>query len=123
MNIQELATAADENIPVITIVLNNASLGMVRQWQEILYEKRLSHSLLPKNPDFARVSESFGVKGYNVTTLEEFSKALEEALALGKPAVLDVHVTPHEHVYPMVCAGAALDEMIGIEAPADESVS
>ncbi len=123
MNIQELATAADENIPVITIVLNNASLGMVRQWQEILYEKRFSHSLLPKNPDFARVSESFGVKGYNVTTLEEFSKALEEALALGKPAVLDVHVTPHEHVYPMVCAGAALDEMIGIEAPADESVS
>lgn len=117
MNIQELATVADENIPVITIVLNNASLGMVRQWQDILYEQRFSHSLLPKNPDFARVSESFGVKGYRVTTLEEFSHALEEALSLGKPVVLDVHVTPHEHVYPMVCAGSALDEMIGIEPP------
>ncbi|NLB41958.1 MAG: acetolactate synthase large subunit, partial [Clostridiales bacterium] len=123
MNIQELATASDENIPVTTIILNNASLGMVRQWQEILYEKRFSHSLLPKNPDFTRVSESFGVKGYRVTTLEEFSQALQEALSLGKPAVLDVHVTPHEHVYPMVCAGSAIDEMIGIEPPADESVS
>ena len=121
MNIQELATAAEENIPVTTIVLNNASLGMVRQWQDILYEKRYSHSLLTKNPDFARVSESFGVKGYRVTTLEEFSHALQEALSLGKPAVLDVHVTPHEHVYPMVCTGSALDEMIGIQPPTEES--
>ncbi len=117
MNIQELATAAEYKLPVITVILNNACLGMVRQWQDIFYEKRHSHSLFPNNPDFARVSEAFNVKGFHVTTLKEFEEAMKIALTLDGPSVLDVHISPSENVYPMVCTGAALDEMIGIEPP------
>jgi len=112
MNIQELATIAEYNIPVKTFIVNNASLGMVRQWQEIIYEGRYSESQ-PKNPDFAKVAESFGVKGIRVTNLSELTAAIEESLAHDGPVVLDVMVTPEENVYPMVCSGTALHEMIG----------
>ena len=115
MNLQELATVAEHNIPVLTVILNNASLGMVRQWQDILYEKRYSYSVFSHNPDFARIAQAFDVKGYRITTIEELIQATKEALASGKPAVLDVHVTPDENVYPMVCTGSALDQMLGIE--------
>lgn len=115
MNIQELATVAEYHIPVKTIVLNNGSLGMVRQWQEIFYEKRYSQSIFPKNPDFAKVSEAFGVKAYRATNLMEFSSAIHDSLQYDGPVVIDVMVTPEENVYPMVCSGAALDEMVGIK--------
>jgi acetolactate synthase-1/2/3 large subunit len=115
MNIQELATVADYNIPVKTIILNNGSLGMVRQWQEIFYEKRYSHSLFPNNPDFAKVAEAFGVKGIRVTNLMEFRTALHEALVHDGPVVLDVMITPEENVYPMVASGSALHEMVGVK--------
>jgi acetolactate synthase-1/2/3 large subunit len=117
MNIQELATAAELNLKVITVILNNASLGMVRQWQDIFYEKRHSHSVFQQNPDFAKVADAFNVKGWRVTTLEEFEQAMQCALALEGPSVLDVHIEPGEHVYPMVASGAALNEMIGIRPP------
>jgi acetolactate synthase-1/2/3 large subunit len=115
MNIQELATVAEYDIPVKTIILNNGSLGMVRQWQEFFYEKRYSQSVFPKNPDFAKVSEAFGVKGIRVTNLMEFRTALHEALAHDGPVVMDVMVTPEENVYPMVPSGTALHEMVGIK--------
>jgi acetolactate synthase-1/2/3 large subunit len=115
MNIQELATVAEYNIPVKTIILNNGSLGMVRQWQEFFYEKRYSQSVFPKNPDFAKVSEAFGVKGIRVTNLMEFRTALHDALAHDGPVVMDVMVTPEENVYPMVPSGTALHEMVGIK--------
>lgn len=115
MNIQELATIQNYNIPVITIVLNNSALGMVRQWQEIFYDGRYSQSLLPKNPDFAKVAEAFGVKGYHVTSLEQFKQALLTALQEKAPSVLDVHITPDENVFPMVSPGAALHEMVGVK--------
>lgn len=115
MNIQELATVAEYNIPVKTIVLNNSSLGMVRQWQEIFYEKRYSQSLLQKNPDFAKVAEAFNVKGIKVTTMEEFRNAIHECLVYDGPVVIDVYVTPGENVFPMVCSGTALHEMVGVK--------
>lgn len=115
MNIQELATCAEYNIPVKTIVLNNSALGMVRQWQETFYEKRYSQSLLPKNPCFAKVAEAFNVKGFKVTTMDEFRAAIKESLAHDGPVVLDVAITPEENVYPMVAPGAALHEMIGVK--------
>jgi acetolactate synthase-1/2/3 large subunit len=114
MNIQELATVAEHNIPVKTIIINNASLGMVRQWQELIYEGRYSQSK-PKNPEFAKVSEAFGVKGILVTTIEEFTAAVEESLAYDGPVTINVMVTPDENVYPMVCSGTALHEMIGVK--------
>jgi acetolactate synthase-1/2/3 large subunit len=114
MNIQELATIAEHNIPVKTIVINNASLGMVRQWQEIIYEGRYSEST-PKNPCFAKVAEAFGVKGIRVTNLEELRAAIHNCLTYDGPVVVDVMVTPEENVYPMVCSGTALHEMIGVK--------
>lgn len=115
MNIQELATVAEYNIPVKTIVLNNAALGMVRQWQETFYEKRYSESILAKNPCFAKVAEAFNVKGFKVTTMDEFRTAIQESLNHDGPVVLDVSITPEENVYPMVCPGTALDEMVGVK--------
>nr|WP_236838837.1 biosynthetic-type acetolactate synthase large subunit [Caldalkalibacillus salinus] len=114
MNIQELATVKDYNIPVKTIVLNNGSLGMVRQWQEVFYEKRYSESMLNQNPDFAKVSESFGVKGLRVTTIKEFEEAITHSLNYDGPMVIDVAITPGENVFPMVSPGTALHEMVGI---------
>ncbi|MDE0021919.1 MAG: biosynthetic-type acetolactate synthase large subunit [Candidatus Poribacteria bacterium] len=113
MNIQELTTIASHKLPVKTIVMNNNWLGMVRQWQELLYEERYSASDLHDNPDFAKVAEAFGVRGMTVKDPEELRPALEEAFAYDGPALLDVLVDETENVYPMVPAGAALDEMIG----------
>ncbi|GAA0362117.1 biosynthetic-type acetolactate synthase large subunit [Bacillus horti] len=115
MNIQELVTINNYHIPVITIILNNASLGMVRQWQEIFYDGRYSQSLLPQNPDFAKVAEAFGVKGYNVSNIDDFKVALQEALQSKAPAVIDVQVTQNENVFPMVSPGTALHEMVGVK--------
>lgn len=115
MNIQELATIHNYQIPVITVVLNNASLGMVRQWQEIFYDGRYSQSMLPKNPDFSKVAEAFNVKGYSVSTLESFKQVLQEAIESKAPAVIDVKITPDENVYPMVSPGTALHEMVGVK--------
>lgn len=114
MNIQELATVAEYNIPVKTVIINNNALGMVRQWQELIYEGRYSEST-PKNPNFAKIAEAFGVKGIRVTNASELSAAIEEALAYDGPVVLDVMVTPEENVYPMVQSGTALHEMIGVK--------
>ena len=113
MNIQELTTIASYNLPVKTIVMNNNWLGMVRQWQELLYDERYSASDLHDNPDFAKVAEAFGVRGVSVRDPKQLRPALEEAFAYDGPALLDVFVDETENVYPMVPAGAALDEMIG----------
>jgi len=114
MNIQELATIAEYSIPVKTMIINNEALGMVRQWQELIYEGRYSESK-PKNPNFAVVAEAFGVKGIRVTRIEDLARAIEEAIAHDGPVVLDVMVTTDENVYPMVQSGTALHEMIGVK--------
>ena len=113
MNIQELTTLATEKLNVKTVILNNNWLGMVRQWQELLYEERYSASDLHDNPDFAKVAEAFGVKGMRLSHPDELRPALDEAFAYDGPVVMDVMVDETENVYPMVPAGAALDEMVG----------
>lgn len=113
MNIQELTTLATEKLNVKTVILNNNWLGMVRQWQELLYEERYSASDLHDNPDFAKIAEAFGVKGISISHPSELRPALDEAFAHDGPVVMDVHVDETENVYPMVPAGAALDEMVG----------
>ncbi len=113
MNIQELTTLKTEKLNVKTVILNNNWLGMVRQWQELLYEERYSGSDLHDNPDFAKVAEAFGVKGVSISHPDELRPALDEAFAFDGPVVMDVHVDEMENVYPMVPAGAALDEMVG----------
>ncbi|MCD6257409.1 biosynthetic-type acetolactate synthase large subunit [Candidatus Aerophobetes bacterium] len=112
MNIQELATVARYNIPVKVAILNNGYLGMVRQWQELFYNRRYSQVELSGSPDFVSIARSYGVKGIRVEKCEQVEPALKEALSTPGPVVIDFRVEPEENVYPMVPAGAALTEML-----------
>lgn len=115
MNIQELMTCVESDLPVINIILNNNYLGMVRQWQTMFYENRLSETDLSMQPDFIKLVEAFGGVGYRVTTKEEFDAALKDAIEKKKPAMIDVVVARDEDVLPMVPNGHALNEMTLIE--------
>lgn len=112
MNIQELMTCVEEKIPVINVILNNNYLGMVRQWQSFFYESRFSHTDLSLQPDFIKLIEAFGGKGYLVQNKAEFEQAFQEAVNLGVVCMLDVVVDRMEHVLPMVPGGAPLNKMI-----------
>ncbi len=112
MNIQELMTAVEYKIPVINIILNNNYLGMVRQWQTLFYEDRLSQTDLSAQPDFVKLAESFGGIGYRVETIEEFDYALKDAVEKNIVAMIDVKVDRRENVMPMVPAGGSLFNMM-----------
>ena len=112
MNIQELATAAKNNINVKVAILDNGCLGMVRQWQELFYKKRYSHTILDSNPDFVKIAEAYGAKGLKVTCKKDVEGALKEAIKTAAPFVIDFKVAPEENVFPMVPAGASLTEML-----------
>jgi acetolactate synthase-1/2/3 large subunit len=111
MNIQELGTIAQYQIPVKIIILNNRFLGMVRQWQELFYERRYSYTELPE-VEFSRVAEAYGIKGEKITEAAEVQAALRRALDHEGPYLLDIRVEREENVFPMVPAGAAISEMI-----------
>ena len=111
MNIQEMATAVQYNIPVKIIILNNGFLGMVRQWQEMFYSRRYSQTTMDYAPDFVKLAEAYGAKGFRATKTEEVESVLKEALATPGPVMIDILVEPEEGVYPMVKPGAALSEM------------
>ncbi len=114
MNIQELCTVAQHNLPVKIAVMNNGYLGMVRQWQELFFNKRYAMSVLHDgNPDFVKVAEAYGVKGITVKTHDEVRPAIDEAIAHDGPVMLDFLVDREENVYPMVPAGEAINRMIG----------
>jgi len=114
MNIQELATAVYNKIPVKVFILNNCCLGMVRQWQQLFYNRRYAFTCLEGvQPDFVKLAESYGAIGYRVTTEEEFNKILPEVLNEKEKVVfVDCRVTPEENVFPMVPAGASLKEIL-----------
>ena len=109
MNMNELATASRYNIPVIEVVVNNHVLGMVRQWQNLFYEGRYSATILDDRVDFVKVAEALGCKGIRVTKKEEFAPALQEAFACGGPVLLDCQVDSDDKVFPMVPAGAPIE--------------
>ena len=111
MTLTELATAAQYGIPVKVAILNNGYLGMVRQWQELFFEKRYSHSHYPKNPDFKMIAEGYGVHGIDVESPDQVLPSLEEASNINGPVVINFHVDKGENVWPMVPAGAANSEM------------
>ena len=114
MNIQELATVAHNNVPVKIALLNNGYLGMVRQWQELFFDRRYSHTKLNGNPDFVKLAEAYGVAGIAVEKTEEVRPALEKALSIDGPVLLDFRVDPEENVSPMVPAGERIDKMIDL---------
>jgi acetolactate synthase-1/2/3 large subunit len=111
MNIQELATAAQEKAAVKIAVFNNGYLGMVRQWQEFFYEKRYVATPL-SGPDFVKIAEAYGISALRVKHNEEITPAIEQAMAEPGPFLIDFMVEPEENVYPMVPPGAALSELI-----------
>ncbi len=111
MNVNELATASRYQIPIINVVVNNHVLGMVHQWQDLFYGKRYSGTLLNDYVDFVKVSEGFGVEARRASTPEEFKRAIEWALALGHPAVIDCIIDPDEKVWPMVAPGASISDV------------
>ncbi|ANE46294.1 acetolactate synthase catalytic subunit [Paenibacillus swuensis] len=109
---QELAICAINNIPVKVVIINNQVLGMVRQWQEIIYDNRYSHIDLAGSPDFVKLAEAYGVKGFRATNKEEASRAWQEALNTPGPAVVEFVVRKGENVFPMVKAGDSISQMI-----------
>ncbi|MEN7367081.1 acetolactate synthase large subunit [Bacillus safensis] len=115
MTLQELAVIRELNLPVKVIVLNNHCLGMVRQWQEIFYEERYSHSKFSEQPDFVKLSEAYGIKGIRISSDEEAKEKLEEALTSREPVFIDVNVARDEKVFPMVAPGKGLHEMVGVK--------
>ena len=112
MNIQELATVAQYNLPVKILILNNCFLGMVRQWQELFYGARYSSTCLASNPDFVKIAEAYGVKGIKVEDKKDVDAGLIEMIKHDGPVLLEVMVDREEGVYPMVPAGAASSDMI-----------
>jgi acetolactate synthase-1/2/3 large subunit len=112
MNIQELATAVQNKLPVKIAILNNGYLGMVRQWQELFYHKRYSHTPM-QNPDFVKLAEAYGARGMRITKKEDVAAAIKEALATPNVVVMDFVIEPEENVFPMVPAGEALNRMLG----------
>ncbi|MCF0148221.1 MAG: biosynthetic-type acetolactate synthase large subunit [Clostridium sp.] len=112
MNCNELATAAKNKLPIIVIIMNNNSLGMVRQWQNFFYEGRYSSTTLNNTTDFVKVAEAFGGKGYRVFEKEELVPVLKEALEYKGPVVIDYVINNDKKVFPMVAPGAAINEII-----------
>ena len=112
MNIQELATVVSNKLPIKVVILNNRYLGMVRQWQELFYNNNYSSTNMEAQPDFVKLAEAYGAEGYRIEKAEDMRAVLEKALASPNPAFIDVVVEREENVYPIVPAGAALDEML-----------
>ena len=111
MNMNEIATLSRYRIPVIEVVINNHVLGMVRQWQTLFYKQRYSYTVLDDATDFVKVAEALGAKGIHVTKKEEIAPAIEEAIAYGGPVVIDCQIDRDDKVFPMVAAGAAIEEV------------
>ena len=115
MNCNELVTAVKNNLPIIVIILNNNSLGMVRQWQNFFYEGRYSSTTLNRSTDFVKLSEAFGGKGYRVYEKEELLPVLNKALEYKGPVVIDYMINNDKKVFPMVAPGAPINEIISEE--------
>jgi acetolactate synthase-1/2/3 large subunit len=112
MNLNELATISHYNIPVIILVVNNGTLGMVRQWQKLFYDKRYSSTTLDRPPDFVKLADAFSIRGFRAMTEVEFTEAFAKAVSERTPALIDCHMDIDEMVLPMVPAGKPIDELL-----------
>jgi acetolactate synthase-1/2/3 large subunit len=112
MNLNELATISHYNLPIVILVVNNGTLGMVRQWQKMFYEKRYSATTLDRPPDFVKLADAFGIRGFRATNEAEFSDAFAHAISERTPALIDCRMDIDEMVFPMVPAGKPIDEVL-----------
>jgi acetolactate synthase-1/2/3 large subunit len=108
MTEQALATAVEEKLPIVAIVINDRSLGMVEQWQRLMYNRRYIGIKFQGIPDFVKLAESYGASGKTVGSLDEFGKALKEGLSSDLPSVIEVPVSPEEDVYPFLAPGKSI---------------
>jgi acetolactate synthase I/II/III large subunit len=113
MNMQELATCTQENIPIKVFIMNNGYLGMVRQWQELFWDKRYSHVDMGQWPDFVKLAEAYGATGIRLEDKTTLVSDMKEALATDGPVLVDVRVTREENTYPMIPAGQPARNMVG----------
>ena len=111
MNMNEIATAARYQIPIIQVVVNNHVLGMVRQWQNLFYDQHYSQTILDDAVDFVKLAQALGAEGIRVTTKEEFAEAFADAVKMQRPVVLDCQIDQDDKVWPMVAPGAAISEV------------
>src|SRR5699024_540351 len=114
MTSHELAVIKQWNLPVKIVIVNNEALGMVRQWQQSFYDERYSESLFSSNPDFVKLAESYGVRGYRVSDEDSFISTIKEAFAFEGPALIDCRVVQKECVYPMIAPGKGIHQMVGV---------
>ena len=112
MNCHELATVQHYNLPIITVVFNNGTLGMVRQWQHLIYNEHYSQTTLDRGPDFVKLADAYGLKGKRVTNRAEMEAALQEALSCGCGYVIDCQIDMDEMVRPMVAGGAHITDFL-----------
>ena len=112
MNLNEGCTAVSENLPIITIIMNNQVLGMVYQWQNIFYDSRYSSTDLHRKTDFIKIAEGFGAKGFRAETPAEFKEVFAKALKEKGPVWIDCHIAKSEYVYPMIPGGGTIEDMI-----------
>lgn len=112
MNLNELATAVEYDLPLIVVVINNHALGMVRQWQTLFYDQRYSHTTLDSGMDYVKLAEAFGMKGYNVRNKEDVEEVFTKALAHKGPVLINCEIHEDDKVYPMVAPGKSIDNLI-----------
>lgn len=111
---QELGVIIEKKLPIKIIVINNGALGMVRQWQDLFHDHRLSYSVFQSQPNFVKLADAYDIPGFTVSTEEEASAKITEALAIDGPVLIEFRVKPDENVYPMVAAGKGIHEMEGV---------
>ncbi|MDP4083327.1 MAG: biosynthetic-type acetolactate synthase large subunit [Bacillota bacterium] len=115
MTLQELSVIQERNLPVKIIIVNNGALGMVRQWQEVFYKDRYSESLIPNQPDFVKLAESYHIRGMKVESTEDLVSMLPEFISYEGPILMDCRIPMEEKVYPMIAPGKGIHEMIGVK--------
>ena len=115
MTLQELSILQELNLPVKVVIVNNASLGMVRQWQQLFHGERYSNSLFPIQPDFVKLADAYSIKAMRVDELKDMEAAISEMLAHDGPVLMDFRVAKEENVYPMICPGKGHHQMEGVK--------
>jgi acetolactate synthase-1/2/3 large subunit len=113
MNNQEFMTAVEQRLPVKVLIFNNGYLGMVRQWQQLFYNRRYASTDISCQPDFVKLAEAYGAAGFRVTDESEITQALKGAQGVqDRPTVIDIHITREANVFPMIPAGGSVEDML-----------
>lgn len=112
MNLNEMATAVKQNLPLTVVILNNGVLGMVRQWQTLFYDERYSQTTLERKTDFVKLADAFGAKGYRVDNVKDLDKAIEDSFNYNGPSIIDCILNMDEQVLPMIPPNGSIDDIL-----------